>query len=606
MILNDRLMAILIMSASVLLQVAAAYLSLRLIRITGVSKAWVLIALAILLQTIRRLIALSAYIAGDISGFVLADDFIGLMVSAFMLAGVATIAPLFMSLKGSEEAMRESEEKYRSLFEESKDAVFMSTPEGKFLDINTAGVELFGYASREELLKINLDRDLYINPEDRKRYRLILHENGFVKDYEIGMKRKDAQKLVVISTASVVRDKSGRISAYRGIMRDITSYKKLEEQLLQSQKMEAVGQLAGGIAHDFNNILCAITGYASLLLIKTRDDLTKTYADQILALSDKAASLTQSLLAFSRKQIINPKPADINEIVRSADRLLTRLVEENIELKTMLSDAAMTVFVDQGQIEQVLINLANNARDAMPDGGTLTISTEPAALDKDFIDICGPAGEGDYALIAVSDTGMGMEEKTRERIFEPFYTTKEVGKGTGLGLAMVYGIIKQHNGFINVYSEPGKGTMFRIYLPVISQKAEEPQAANRPALKGGIETILLAEDALEVRITAKAILEEFGYRVIEAADGDEAIREFVHYKDEIDFLITDVIMPKKNGMEVYREIQKLKPGIKVLFTSGYTAEIVRKQGLLEDGLELISKPVLLKELLTKIREILDR
>ena len=606
MVPNDRLIAVLIMSASVFLQIAAAYLSLRLIRITGISKAWVLIALAILIQTVRRLISLSAYITGDISGFLLADDVMGLLISFFMLAGVATIAPLFMSIKKSEEAMRESEEKYRSLFEDSKDAVFISSPEGKFLDINKAGVELFGYNSREELLKIDIDRDLYINPEDRKHYQRQLQDNGFVQDYGIEMKRKDGQKVEVLSTSSAFRDKGGRITAYRGIMRDITLYKKLEAQLLQSQKMEAVGQLAGGVAHDFNNILCAITGYASLLQMKTAEALTTTYADQILALSDKAASLTRSLLAFSRKQTISPRPADINEIVRSAGRLLIRLVEENIELETMLSAEAMTVFVDPGQIEQVLINLANNARDAMPDGGILTIRTAPAALDKDFIDACGSAGAGDYALISVSDTGTGMDERTRVRIFEPFYTTKEVGKGTGLGLAMVYGIIKQHSGFINVYSEPGKGTMFRIYLPLISQKVEAPGIEDRPEVKGGTETILLAEDATEVRITAKAILEEFGYRVIEAADGDEAIRQFAENREKIDFLITDVVMPKKNGMEVYREIQKLKPRIKVLFTSGYTAEIVRKQGLLEEGLELISKPILLKDLLIKTREILDR
>ena len=502
------------------------------------------------------------------------------------------------------DALKESEEKYRTLFEESRDVIFMSTHEGQFLDINMAGVELFGYSSKDELLGLDLKRDLFFRKEDRARYQTILREKGFVKNYEVELKDKTGEKLIVVITASAVKDKKGALIGYRGIIRDITGHKRLEQQLFHSQKMEAIGRLAGGVAHDFNNILTAIMGYSSLMKMKTHETLTMNYSNQILALSEKAANLTQSLLAFSRKQTIKPKPADINEIVRTTGKFLLRLIGEDIELRTILSEADITAFVDSGQIEQVLMNLATNARDAMPQGGTLTISTSQVELDHEFAAFHGYGKTGRYALITVADTGIGIDEKTRERIFEPFFTTKEVGKGTGLGLAMVYGIIKQHNGFITVYSEPGKGTIFRIYLPTIHPGTKKSATAEHTMMIGGTETILLAEDEAEVRRTTKAILEEFGYKVIEAADGEEAVKLFIEKQHEIDFLITDVIMPKKNGREAYRSIQLIQPGVKALFTSGYTADMVMKQGLLDEGLELISKPISPKELLEKLREML--
>jgi PAS domain S-box-containing protein len=369
--------------------------------------------------------------------------------------------------KQAEEALKTSEEKYRALFEESKDAIFISTPEGKFLDINQAGIELFGYSSKEKLLSIDINGDLYVNTGDRKIYQELLFEKGFVKDYEVEMKKGSGERLNVLITSSTVKDEKGNITAYRGIIRDVTESKRLERQLLQSQNMEAVGQLAGGVAHDFNNILTAIMGYCSLIQMKTKEELTKTRAAHILALSEKAAGLTQSLLAFSRKQVINPTPTDINEIVNSRSILLRRLIGKDIDLRTVLSKESITVIVDREQIEHVLMNLATNARDAMPHGGILTMSTEPVELNREFIETQGYGEIGTYALLSVADTGIGIDEKTKERIFEPFFTTKEVGKGTGLGLAMVYGIIKQHNGFINVSSEPDKGTTFRIYIPSI-------------------------------------------------------------------------------------------------------------------------------------------
>jgi PAS domain S-box-containing protein len=380
---------------------------------------------------------------------------------------------------------------------------------------------------------------------------------------------------------------------------------RLLTQLLQAQKMEAVGQLAGGISHDFNNILTAMIGYGHLLKMKMReDDPLRTYADNILLLSDKAANLTQSLLAFSRKRIMNPCPANLNEIIKRIDYLLSRIIGEDIRLQTMLSEEDLIVIADSGHIEQVLMNLATNARDAMPEGGLLGIGTEKIAIDKEFIKEHGFGKEGEYALIAVTDTGAGMDRETSEKIFEPFFTTKEVGKGTGLGLSMVYGIIKQHEGYINVYSEPGSGTTFRIYLPLIDAQAEKIKPEVIQSFERGTETVLLAEDETAVREFTKKLLEEYGYKVITAGNGQEAIDEFKAHKDKIQLLLLDVIMPNRNGREAYEEIKKIIPDIKVLFMSGYPAEIIHKHDIIENGFAYIEKPASPTKLLKKIREVL--
>ena len=382
---------------------------------------------------------------------------------------------------------------------------------------------------------------------------------------------------------------------------------KLHAQLLQAQKMEAVGQLAGGIAHDFNNILTAMIGYGHLLKMKLKEeDPLRSYADHILSLSDRAANLTQSLLAFSRKQIINPRPVDLNEIIKRIDYLLSRIIGEDIKLQTMLSEKDLIVMADPGQIEQVLMNLATNARDAMPEGGLLTIGTETVDIDHEFIREHGFGKEGKYALISLTDTGAGMDRETREKIFEPFFTTKEVGKGTGLGLSMVYGIIKQHEGYINVYSEPGRGTTFRIYLPLIEAKVEEIKPEVIQPIETGTETVLLAEDETAVREFTKKLLEEYGYKVITAANGQDAIDEFKAHKDEIQLVLLDVIMPNRNGKEAYDEIKKIRPDIKVLFMSGYPADIIHKHEIIEKGFAYIEKPASPTKLLRKIREVLGK
>ncbi|MBI5739150.1 MAG: PAS domain S-box protein [Nitrospirae bacterium] len=390
------------------------------------------------------------------------------------------------------------------------------------------------------------------------------------------------------------------------VVRDISGRKKLEDQLRQAQKMEAIGRLAGGIAHDFNNMLTAIIGYANILKMKMRgDDPLKVNLDQILAASERGAYLTQSLLAFSRQQISNPGPVNLGEIIRKIETLLLRVIGEDIDLRVALSED-LIVLADNVQIEQVLINLCTNARDAMPKGGVLVIETSLTELDREFIAAHGYGKPGHYALISVSDTGAGIDESIRERIFDPFFTTKGVGKGTGLGLSIVYGIIKQHNGYITCYSEPGKGTTFKIYLPIIEAKVKEAEQEVYNDLKGSTVTILLAEDEPAVRSLTKHVLEEFGHRVIEAADGREAVNKFSENKDNIELLIFDVIMPKMNGKEAYDRIKAMRPDIKVLFTSGYPADFIHRQEIMEEGLNFVSKPVSPAGLLRKVKEVLEK
>ncbi len=428
-------------------------------------------------------------------------------------------------------------------------------------------------------------------------------------EFESLRERRDGTRVPCIVTATAFRgtDTDDELIGIVEDFKDITERKKLEEQLLQAQKMEAVGQLAGGIAHDFNNILTAIIGYGNLLNTEIgKDDLLRTYALRILRSAERAANLTKGLLAFSRRQMISPKSVNLNEIIKGVERLLASLLGEDIELSVIPADKDLTIIADSSQIEQVLMNLATNSRDAMPDGGSLTIRTELVEFDNEFIKIHGYGRPGFYAFISVEDTGAGMDEETKERIFEPFFTTKEVGKGTGLGLSMAYGIIRQHDGYISVYSKPGKGTTFKIYLPLIKSTIEEEKPVAFPSIKRGTETVLIAEDDVEVRELTKKVLVGAGYKVLEAKDGTDALKVFIENKDKIHLLILDVIMPKKNGKEVYDEIKKERPDIKAVFMSGYNADVIHNKGILEEGLDFIPKPLLPDELLRKIREILDK
>jgi PAS domain S-box-containing protein len=511
--------------------------------------------------------------------------------------------------KRIEEALRESEEKYRSLVEHVNVGICRITGglHSLFLQINPSMLKIFGYDSIDEFMKLSFS-DLFQNPEERTFFFEEVSQKGFLKDKELVLKKKDGTPIWISVIANAQYDESGNLQWIDGVIEDITERKKLEEQLLQAHKMEAIGTLAGGIAHDFNNILTVIMGYGTILKNAMKHDgFLRDSINELLSSAEKAAHLTQSLLAFSRKQIINPKPVDINQIIKKVKALLLRVLGEDIELKTVLTSDHLIVMADTSQIEQILINLAANARDSMPDGGTLIIKTNPIGLDDEFIKTHGYGSTGFYAAISISDTGHGFDERTKARIFEPFFTTRELGKGTGLGLSMVYGIVKQHDGYITVYSELYKGTTFRIYLPLMKTEVKETAllSPSTPS-KGGSETVLLAEDDGGVRSIMKKILEEAGYKVIEAVDGEDAINTFLANKDTVQLLIFDVIMPKKSGKEAYHQIKKIRPEIKSLFLSGYTADIILRKGVLEEGLHFISKPAPPDKFLKTIREILDK
>lgn len=400
----------------------------------------------------------------------------------------------------------------------------------------------------------------------------------------------------------------GEVVAGIEVVRNITERKNLEAHLLHSQKMEAVGHLAGGIAHDFNNILTAIIGFGNLLQMKMPADYPlRSYVEHILSSGERAATLTNRLLTFSRKQMINPSPVDLNELVRRVEKLLSRLISEDIELDIAVATSRLYIMADEGQIEQVLMNLATNARDAMQQGGVLRVTTDTVKLDEQFIKEKGGTGSpGDYAVLSISDTGVGMDSKQIANIFNPYFTTKEIGKGSGLGLSIVFGTVTQHKGIITVESVPSKHSLFTIYLPMTAKTpAETPTEALPQPLVGGTETILVAEDEPDVRELTTKLLEEFGYEVIEAENGMVAVERFKENKDRIQLLIFDVIMPKMNGKEAYDRIRDIKPGVRTLFMSGYDDDILRNKGGVDQQLNFLPKPVSPQVLLPKVRELLD-
>jgi signal transduction histidine kinase/ActR/RegA family two-component response regulator len=391
-------------------------------------------------------------------------------------------------------------------------------------------------------------------------------------------------------------------------LQDISSHKILESQLQQAQKMESIGTLAGGIAHDFNNILTVIFGYGDITLMTMEaDDPHRHSVEQMLDAAHRAASLAQDLLLFSRKKISDKKHVDLNEIVRLVEKFLLRVIGEDVDCTITLDNGKLPVFADAHQLEQVLMNLASNARDALQLGGSLSIATERITLDEAFISSQGFGKPGVFAVLTVADTGMGMDNETRLHIYDPFFTTKQIGKGTGLGLAVVYGIIKQHDGYITVSSEHGLGTTFRIYLPLTLSAVGEIKketVQNKPL--NGTETILLAEDNETVRNMVQSLLGSFGYEVIVAVDGEDAVNKFLEKRDQIQLLLFDVVMPKKSGMDAYDEIRRIEPGIKVIFASGYATDAVHQRALADPHVIFISKPYLPSNLLSLVRKLLNR
>lgn len=499
-------------------------------------------------------------------------------------------------------------ERFKAFIDHSNDAIFLvEVPTGHIVDVNESASRQTGWSRAEFLATSLFDiSGLAGCPGAEKLISTPAEGNGERALVVTELRRKDSGSFPAEFTLNRMRFRDGTYVLAAG--RDITDRKHLEEQLLQSQKMEAIGQLAGGVAHDFNNILMVIMGYGAILKADaTLDPSQKEKVVKILDASDKAAHLTRSLLTFSRKQVMKPRAVNISDIVHQIEEFLERIIGEDIQLKSMHHDDDLLAVVDSGQIEQVLINLATNARDAMPKGGLLTIETALQVVDAPFVQANGYGEPGRYALISISDTGVGMDEKTRSRIFEPFFTTKEPGKGTGLGMSIAYGIIKQHNGFITVYSEPQLGTTFRIYLPLMKTDSladEEPVTPVAP--KGGTETILVAEDEPSVRTLVQEILASYGYRVILAEDGKDAVEKFIANRESIRLVLMDMVMPKMSGKEAYDEIRKQSANIRAIFTSGYTMDVINSRDILDEDAELIMKPIQPFELLRSVREALDR
>ncbi len=507
----------------------------------------------------------------------------------------------------AEEALRQAEERYRNIYENAVEGIFRTTVDGRLIDANPAFARILGYEDPKELASSIIDMGTQIFASDKRRqeYMSLMETSGGVRDFEIQVRCKDgSMQWVSVNARSTGGDEVNPL-IYEGAIESITERKKLEAQLRHAQKMESIGTLAGGVAHDFNNVLTTIMGYCSLIMMKAGDKHPYAgYVNQIMEAANRASALTQSLLAFSRKQAMEIKPVDINETITGVEKLLRRIIGEDIELQTQLCKERLIVLVGDGHISQLLMNLATNARDAMPDGGVLTIRTEAVHLSSELVGTY-KGKEGAYAALEISDTGSGMDEKTKDQIFDPFFTTKEVGKGTGLGLSIVYGIVNQNKGYVNVASEPGKGSAFTVYLPIAQALADEEVPLERARLQGGDENILVAEDNVQVREIVTTTLRDFGYNVVEASDGAEAMEKFNENKTTIDLLLLDVIMPRKNGKEAYLAIKKVRPDVRAIFMSGYTGDILTRKGISRDGVPMISKPIVIERLLRVIREVLD-
>ncbi len=511
--------------------------------------------------------------------------------------------------KRAEEALRESEERYRSLVQTSPDAITLTSLDGVILFCNQQAARLHGYERIEELLGKQAWE--FIALEDRQHALDNLQrtlELGRISNVEYTLIKQDGAHFPAELSVTVVADAVGQPTALMAIMRDITERKRLQAQFLQSQKMESIGRLAGGIAHDFNNLLTVISGSADLALQELPPEaIVRCDLIEIQKAADRAGSLTRQLLTFARKQVIEPRSLNLSSLILDMDKLLRRVIGADVELITLPASDLGWVKADPGQIEQVIVNLAVNARDAMPEGGKLIIETTNVVLDQDYARKESGVPAGAYVLLAVTDTGVGMSRETQQHIFEPFFTTKDLSKGTGLGLSICYGIVKQHGGHIAVYSEEHVGTTFKVYLPLVADNvAAPPKHADDPRITRGTETILLVEDEPAVRALAAHVLRRQGYTLLEARNGEEALR-LVEQRDgkRIDLLLTDMVMPYMGGKALAERLTMLCPSLKVLFMSGYTGNTVIHDRRLDAGYSFLQKPFSVVALARKVRAILD-
>jgi len=507
------------------------------------------------------------------------------------------------------EALLRSEEKYRSIVRNSPLGIYRTSPEGRFLMVNPALVNMLGYDSEDELLKVNLETDVYLHPGDRRRIleKYIDRDHSAVLVVDVDWKRKDGKILHVRASGIAVRHADGSPAYYEVFVEDETERRALEKQFLHSQRLEAVGRLAGGVSHDFNNLLSVILGYCEILSARLEGE-SEIFSklEEIRRAAERAANLTRQLLAFSRKQVLDPKVVSLNDVISHAKNMFQRLIGEDIELLLNLSLDSGRVRIDPGQLEQVIMNLVVNARDAMPVGGKLVIETHKVDFNEPQRRLHGEVtmAAGSYALVAVADSGSGMDEATLRHIFEPFFTTKEAGKGTGLGLSTVYGIVKQSGGYIWAYSELGVGTAMKIYLPRIEGEAES--APDRPAVPPvrGTETVLVVEDDAPIRAMIRQFLEAYGYRILTAGGADEAFRIAAAHPGPIHLLLTDVIMPGGSGTQLAERLVRSRPEVKTLYISGYSDDAVTVHGVLKAGTFFLSKPFTKDMLANKVREVL--
>jgi two-component system cell cycle sensor histidine kinase/response regulator CckA len=517
------------------------------------------------------------------------------------IIGLVGVARDITDLRQADETIR----RLSTAVGQSPAAVIITDPSGRIVYVNRKFTEITGYSS-DEVVGEN-PRLLKSGKTSADQYRQLWStiQSGATWRGEYQNRRKNGELYWASTTIAPVKDESGTITNFVALQEDVTETRSLEAQLRQAQKMEAVGRLAGGVAHDFNNLLTVITSYSQLLLEDmAAADPRRADLQEIQRAAIGAAGLTRQLLAFSRQQVLEPRVLNLNDVLSAAGKMLQRLIGEDVALQLTLAPELGNVKADPGQIEQVIMNLAVNARDAMLDGGKLTIETSNIDLEESYTAQHAVVAPGSYILVTVTDTGSGMDEPTKARLFEPFFTTKEIGRGTGLGLATVYGIVKQSNGYIWVYSELGHGTSFKVYLPRVSDTAAATAEARPPFNNGGTETILLAEDASAVRAVAQEILQRLGYTVLVANDGHSALQLARARTETIHLLVTDVIMPEMSGRQLADRLKEQRPGLKVLFVSGYTDDAIVRHGMLEPGIAFLQKPFTPQTLARKVREVL--
>jgi len=525
------------------------------------------------------------------------------------LTGVVHIMSDITERKQAEEKIRQSEESYRNIFQNAQVGLFRTRiSDGKILESNDQLARMFGYNNREEFIAEYATWKNYVDPGTRERMLEQIHQNGFIENFEARFYRKDRSIFWARYSARLYPEQGW----IEGVAQDITEHKrveeeraKLQEQLQQAQKLESIGRLAGGVAHDFNNMLSVVLGYGEIILGDLhQEDPLRDKVQEMVNAGQRAKALTSQLLAFSRKQTLQPQVLDLNNQIRNTEKMLRRLLAEDIELSLILAKDLPWVLFDPGQLDQVIINLAVNARDAMPKGGRLLIETSVVDLDETYAAAHAETKPGKYVLLAFTDTGVGMDKKTVSQVFEPFFTTKKKGEGTGLGLSTVYGIVKQSNGHIWVYSEPGNGTTFKVYLPPTEAKPKtQAEIVISPAPSGG-EHILVVEDELSVRNLMKMLFSSLGYTVTIAANGDEALRLVEKMGVKPDLVITDVVMPKMSGKELIDRLRKTYPHLKALFMSGYTDNAIVHHGVLDPDTPFIQKPFNIQEIGKKVREVL--